>query len=642
MSVLRFVAFGTAAIMAIWASVGYGVNKAVENAIFRESVDKATHWASYMAERIPELEALVDTGVPNEEQRTVMNEVRQLGDVFRFKLFTADGRLSLVSDDVAMETYAGTSDVMDPEPKQVAETRTAIVDVFDGTNKPNRPDLYAEAYVPLIGEDGRVLAIVEVYVDQTATEVYFKESFQNFGLMLMLFCGAIFAIPSFAFHLQRKLTERSRKDAEFFAHFDPLTGLMNRREFSVQAEKAIASNDLVFACYLDLDHFKTINDTHGHAIGDAFLAHVATILRENSRKDDLIARFGGDEFVIGFRGISIDQAVKRVREILQMCAKKIDFNDVSLSGSVSIGLAQVKPGESLEVILKNADTALYHAKTSGRNNFAIYGDAMGEELKQRYALEKRIREATENQEFEIFYQPLVSGKDEEVIGHEALLRLVDGDGNFIPPSVFIPVAENLGLIDDIGKWTINTAIQRVATARDEKIIAINLSSIQFESGDLVKTVRTALDKADFPANQLELEITESLLLEDSSSVEMQIDTLREMGVRIAMDDFGTGFSSLSYLWKYGFDRLKIDRSFVAALDENPERSREIIESVVMLGARLNMKITAEGVETSEQSKFLADLGCDTLQGFLYGKPAPYGVEDNTESAPIISELRSTR
>lgn len=334
MSGFRFFAFGVAAILAIWAAVGYGGNKAVENAMFRESVDKATHWASYMAERIPELEALTETGVPNEEQRIIMSEAKLLGDVFRFKLFTADGRLSLVSDDVTMETYAGTSDVMDPEPKQVAETGMAIVDVFDGTNKSNRPDLYAEAYVPVIGKDGRVLAIVEVYIDQTATKVYFKESFHNYGLMLMLFCTAIFAIPSVAFYRQSKQTESSRSDAEFFARFDPLTGLMNRREFAIQAEKTLESNDLNYACYLDLDHFKTINDTHGHAIGDAFLAHTATIFRENCRKEDLIARFGGDEFVIGFRSISADQAVKRVRAILQMCPEKL-----TLATSVSLALS---------------------------------------------------------------------------------------------------------------------------------------------------------------------------------------------------------------------------------------------------------------------------------------------------------------
>ncbi len=623
----RFLIFGIAAIAAIWTSVSLGVNQAVENVLFRESVDKATHWGTHMARHIPDIEALVETGVPNDEQIDAINGIKELGDIFRFKLFTADGRLSLVSDDVSTAEYKGTSDVVDPEPERVARTGAAVVDVFDGTQKPNRPDLYAEAYVPLLDEAGQPLGVVEVYVDQTATARYFKDSFQTFGLMLMLFCGAIFILPSLAYYLQRMLAERSRKDAEFLARFDPLTGLMNRREFAVQAEAYVEQGNLSVACYLDLDHFKTINDTHGHAVGDAFLSHIASILQKNCRKEDLIARFGGDEFVIGFHRVSLEQAANRVRTILKSCAEQIDIDDASFAGTVSIGLAEIKPGSDVETILRNADTALYYAKSSGRNNFAIYGDEMGEELKERYKLESRIRQATEDRDFEIYFQPLVSSKDQQVTGHEALLRLSDGDGNFIPPAVFIPVAENLGLIDEIGAWTIHAAIQQVSKARHDKVLAINLSSIQFESGELVDTVRDALDAANFPAHQLELEITESLLLADSTFVEMQIDSLREMGVRIAMDDFGTGFSSLSYLWKYGFDRLKIDRSFVAALDENSERSREIIESVVMLGSRLKMKITAEGVETPEQSKFLSDLGCDTLQGYLYGRPAPLVAED---------------
>ncbi|GIT88955.1 bifunctional diguanylate cyclase/phosphodiesterase [Roseobacter sp. OBYS 0001] len=623
MLVFRFVVFGVVAAAAIWISVAYGVGRAVDNVIFRESVDKASQWGQFMASRIPDIEDLAESGMPTEKQRATIEDIRNIGDVFRFKLFTADGRLSLISDDVSTGRYMGTADVMDLEPMQVAATGAPIVDVFDGTNKPNRPDLYAEAYIPLFDGNGQVVAIVEVYVDQTATAAYFRESFQTFGLMLMLFCGLIFAVPCSAYYLQRTLTERSRKDAEFLSRFDPLTGLLNRREFSMQAKRHIENNDLSVACYLDLDHFKAINDTHGHSIGDAFLANVADVLRENCRKEDLIARFGGDEFVIGFQNLSIEDATHRVRSIVQMCKKQIDIEDASITGSVSVGLAEINAEDGLDVILKNADTALYHAKTSGRNNFAVYGTEMGEELKQRYALESRIRHATENSEFEIYFQPLVSSKDQQIIGHEALLRLLDDNDNFIPPSVFIPVAEDLGLIEEIGRWTIQTAIQKVAEAESDKMLAINLSPIQFKSGELVNTVCTVLKDTGFPAHQLELEITESLLLEDSMSVEMQIDCLRDMGVRIAMDDFGTGFSSLSYLWKYGFDRLKIDRSFVAALDGNSERSREIIESVVMLGARLNMKITAEGVETAEQSKFLSDLGCDTLQGFFYGKPSPF-------------------
>lgn len=616
----------------IWTSVSYGVNTAVDKAIFRESVDKATHWARYMAERVPDIEQLAETGWPSVNQRSVMNEVRNVGDIFRFKLFTADGRLSLVSDDVQTETYTGTSDVIDLEPLEVAQTGLAIVYVFDGTEKPDRPDLYAEAYVPVLAGDGSVLAVVEVYVDQTATAAYFRDSFQSFGWMFMLFGSAIFALPSLAYFLQRNLTERSRKDVEFLAHFDPLTGLTNRREFAILAGAALVNKRLRYVCYMDVDHFKKINDTHGHSIGDVYLANIADILRENTQKEDIVARFGGDEFVIGFQDISMDGAVKRLRTILKMCSDQIEINGANFAGSISIGVAEVDSDDGLEDILKNADTALYHAKAAGRDTYAIYGDEMGADLKRRYDLESKIKKAAENESFQIYFQPLVCGKDRRVTGHEALLRLIDEDGGFIPPTEFIPVAESLGLIDKIGKWTIKTAIMRVAQERDDKTIAINLSSLQFESGELVETVCAALDAADFPANQLELEITESLLLQDDASVEMQIDALRDMGVRIAMDDFGTGFSSLSYLWKYGFDRLKIDRSFVAALEENSDRSREIIESVVMLGARLNMQITAEGVETPAQSDFLSSLGCDTLQGFLFGKPAPYGEAHPSQTA----------
>ena len=624
MSGTRLIVFGVAAIVAIWASVSVGVNNAVEKVLFRESIDKASHWATYMAKEIPDIEGLIETGIPTAEQRNAINRIKELGDIFRFKLFDADGRLSLISDALDLEDYEGISSTSDPEPKLVAETLVAMAAVFDGTKKPDRPDLYAESYVPFFDSNGQILGVLEVYVDQTETGIYFKDSFKSFGQMVMLLCSVIFAVPSLAYYLQRILTERTRKDVEFLARFDPLTGAINRREFTTQAETYLAARELSVVCYVDLDKFKAINDTYGHSVGDLFLSHIAGILRDNCRKTDLVARFGGDEFVIGFHNVSQEHAIQRIRAILSQCAERVELDTTLVKASISVGVANVTPDDDLESTLKNADTALYYAKSAGRNTFAIYGDEMGEELKRRYAIEARIRQAVDSDEFEIYFQPLVSSKDDQVIGHEALLRLRDDDGTFIPPSEFVPMAEALGLIDEIGEWTIRRAIECVAAARDSKMIAINLSTLQFKSGDLVNIVRNALEDFSFPAEQLELEITESLLLEDSNFIEHQIDSLREIGVRIAMDDFGTGFSSLSYLWKYGFDRLKIDRSFVAALDENSDRSREIIESVVLLGGRLNMKITAEGVETYTQSEFLKKLGCDTLQGYLYGGPAPFG------------------
>ncbi|MEP2641601.1 bifunctional diguanylate cyclase/phosphodiesterase [Roseobacter sp.] len=619
--IMRACAFGILAIALIWVMVTFTVARSVDRAIVRESVDKAEYWGRYMASRVPDLPGLIMTGIPTQEQRRVIREVRDVGDIFRFKLFDATGRLALVSDDVNIVGAAGLAEIADAEPMQVAQTRMPIVEVFDGTAKPDRPDLYSEAYIPLMDVRGRLIGVVEVYVDQTRTRSYFAKSFHDFSLMLVGVIAVVLAVPGIAFCVQRVFALRAHRDATFLAQFDPLTGVLNRREFSQRTETLHAEGRLTVVCFIDVDRFKSINDTHGHAAGDAFLAHVSQVLRSNCHPGDLLGRFGGDEFVIGFDGIDIETAVHRARAMLKHSAEQVEIRGVTLSGSISIGMAKLEPGDSFETALNNADAALYHAKSAGRNDFAVYGEEMGAELRLRHALEARIRAAARDCEFEIVYQPLVDGRTRSVIGHEALLRLSDVDGSAISPSVFVPLAEDLGLITEIGAWTIRTATQQAATFAADHMLAINLSSTQFRSGALVDTVREALEASGFPAAQLELEITESLLLDDSPMVALQIDSLKEMGVAIAMDDFGTGFSSLSYLWKYGFDRLKIDRSFVAALDDHSQASREIIETVVLLGERLGMNITAEGVETVEQARLLSDLGCDVLQGYYFGKPS---------------------
>ncbi|WP_227269381.1 putative bifunctional diguanylate cyclase/phosphodiesterase [Roseobacter weihaiensis] len=635
------VTFFGAVIASIWFAIGYGVDSAVERVILRESIDKAEHWGTYMADRVPDLEELIATGRPTKEQQDVIREVRTIGDIFRFKLFNANGQLALMSDETSFAAPLGTAATADPEVVEVARTGIPIVAVFDGSEKPDRPDLYAEAYIPLKAPDGTVRGVVEVYVNQTVTQSYFTESFRMFGAMLVVFCALVFAVPGLAYYVQRNFAQRSRRDAEYLARFDPLTGLLNRREFVTQTEHRAGSEPLSVVCYVDVDHFKKINDSHGHLAGDAFLAHIAEMLRRNCRPEDIIARFGGDEFVIAFQNVSLQDAIARVRACLKDCARDVEIQNTRLSGSISVGLSVVEDEASLEAALNNADAALYYAKSSGRNDFAVYGAEMGAELRRRHALEARLRTAIKQNEFEIHYQPLVDGSGRQIVGYEALLRLCDTDGTPIAPDVFIPLAEELGLIEEIGNWTIKTATLEMASISGDKMLAINLSTAQFLSGNLVSTVRDALSASGFAAQQLELEITESLLQDDCAIIAMQIDTLKDMGVSIAMDDFGTGFSSLSYLWRYGFDRLKIDRSFVAALEADPVRSRKIIETVVMLCERLDMKVTAEGVENNAQSRLLSELGCDILQGYLFGKAAPlHRLQAEVESSVIYQDFSS--
>lgn len=609
------------AIAMILVAVYFATRVSVDKAVNRDAVDKAMYYAEYMAVRIPNLPSLIEDPRPDGEQIRIIRDIRNLGHVFRFKLFDPQGRLVLMSDDQSIRNGGSYTGVVDPEPAIVARTHEPIVDVFDGSEKPNRPDYYSEAYVPLLDADGQTYGVAEVYIDQTGTRAYFHDSFRTFGLVLGAFCVFLFGAPYAGYQAQRVMANRARNEAEFLASYDPLTGLMNRREFVAHAEKLIDVGDLSAVCFVDVDKFKAVNDLYGHAAGDQYLTYVSDIMRSHTEPGDLVARFGGDEFVIGFKRRGIDGVTSRIRSIVSKASENFQTEKLTITGSISVGVAQYAKDQMLDVLLSQADAALYHAKANGKNTFSIYGDEMGEDLRRRNALEKRLREATQEKDFTIKYQPLVDGKSKEVLGYEALLRLSDEDGSDIPPSTFIPVAEELGIIDQIGVWVIETAIREIALLSETHGISINLSPAQFRDGKLPEIVRNALELANFAPERLELEITESLLLEDDPKIEFQIDALKDMGVSIAMDDFGTGFSSLSYLWKFGFDRLKIDRSFIAALDCDPARSQEIIEVILLLGERLGMRTTAEGIETSAQSDLLTALGCDVLQGYLFGHPA---------------------
>ncbi|MDU8942671.1 EAL domain-containing protein [Rhodophyticola sp. MJ-SS7] len=492
-----------------------------------------------------------------------------------------------------------------------------VIERTDGT-----PRSFAVPVMPVLGADGARVGFVGFVVDATHIYSTYARGVSAFA-MLFLSCGVVlFGVPALGFWLQKRLAERSSRDATYLSRHDALTGLLNRSAFVAEAQKWLDDGRIGFAAYVDVDRFKLINDTYGHSVGDAFLRHIAGILREICGAAALVARLGGDEFtlVLPVKDREATEAV--VARLMRRVSEGVEIDGLTVSSSISIGVAEPRRGDTLDALLQRADIALYHAKSAGRDTASFFTEEMGAAARRRRFLETRLRDACRTQKFELAFQPLVDAETSEILGYEALLRLDDAEGTPIPPSEFVPLAEEIGLIETIGTWVLFAATREIQAYDDQVRVSVNLSAEQFRSGDLVNLVSDALEQSGLSPERLELEITESVLLDENSSIAFQIDALKDMGIRFAMDDFGTGYSSLSTLWRYGFDRIKIDRSFVQALEESTERSQQMIELIVLLGTRMGMSITAEGIETEHQRKMLATMGCNVLQGYLFGRPAP--------------------
>ena len=417
---------------------------------------------------------------------------------------------------------------------------------------------------------------------------------------------------------------RAEEQIRYMAGHDPLTGLPNRtllRE-KIDRDLAVGGETTALLC-LDLDRFKEVNDTSGHAIGDVLLKAVADRLIACLREGDSIARLGGDEFVVFQTGIeSRDQASTLAQQIVDVIDKPfiIDGNPIGIGVSIGIAIAP-DDGDLADSLLKHADTALYKAKASGRGTFCFFETAMDTNRQERRELEILLRQAIETQQFEIYYQPQVDTKSERVVGFEALLRWHHPERGLVSPAEFIPLAEESGLIIPIGEWVLRRACKDAASWPSDISVAVNLSPLQFKSQALAHSVVSALSDAGLPASRLELEITESVLLTDNDTALATLHHIRSLGVRIAMDDFGTGYSSLSYLRLFPFDKIKIDQSFIREL-ENSKDCAAIVKAVVDLGESLGITTTAEGVETSEQLVRVREQGCSEIQGYLFGKPLP--------------------
>ncbi|GJE02217.1 bifunctional diguanylate cyclase/phosphodiesterase [Methylobacterium isbiliense] len=427
----------------------------------------------------------------------------------------------------------------------------------------------------------------------------------------------------------RDQRERLRAEAEMhrLAHHDALTGLANRHQFNAALDARFASRraeDASFALLiLDLDRFKVVNDTLGHGMGDELLRRVAKRLLCALRDEDLVARLGGDEFAIlkagGVDLAAIQALAERVIDILAR-PFLIDGHILNIGTSIGIALAPTD-GDRAEVLMGNADMALYGAKEEGRGRYRMFEASMNARIQARRSLELDLRRAIARQEFELYYQPQVDARTGAFDGAEALIRWHHPVRGMVSPAEFIPIAEETGLIGNLGEWVLRTACTQALSWPEHLTVAVNLSPVQFRDGRLATTIRNILAETNFPPARLELEITEGSLLQNEQRTLVILRELRALGIRISMDDFGTGYSSLSYLRRFPFDKIKIDQSFVRRTPDDKE-SAAIVRAIAMLGASLGMKTTAEGVETDAQSSFITGEGCDQIQGYLISRPVP--------------------
>jgi diguanylate cyclase (GGDEF)-like protein len=593
------------------------------NMLRTDAQSTVSAWAGSLAESADDIPAIIAGAAPSPRTDHLLKDATQVGDIYRYKILDRTGHAVYLSERASYSSAAKA--IADSPSKRIGEkvlSGGAFTDTAVGNSSDN-PPYFAECYLPL-KQNGAVIGILDVYLDQTADHVLYERSFlftESIIAIAVLLAGGI---PGFMVYRKMRDHRRAQAEALFLAEHDSLTGLANRKMLAETANNALAwsrrNKSYVAALVIDLDRFKEINDTFGHSVGDEALKIVAVRLKSAVRAEDMVARLGGDEFVVLQVGMNQpDGATYLATRLLKLLAETFEINGLQLVCAASIGVA-ISPtdADDWDGLLSRADIALYRAKGGGRGNAAFFETGMDAMFRERRRLESDLRRAMDTNAFHLAFQPLIDFKGGELIGFEALLRWPEG---WEPqsPATFIPVAEEAGLIVPIGAWVLKTACNEAAAWTRPLKIAVNLSPLQFSHGNIVAVVDEVLKSSGLDPGRLELEVTESLWLQNTETVLDQLARLRSKGISIALDDFGTGYSSLAYLWKFPFDKVKVDRSFVTQMEIDP-KAAAIVDTVVALGRALDLTITAEGVETQEQAKALKNAGCDQGQGYLFGRP----------------------
>jgi diguanylate cyclase (GGDEF)-like protein len=594
----------------------------------------AVAWASKIQQNAFDLDGILSGNPPSETDLTFLRSAKDLGNVAQLTIYDGAGREVLASNRLGEFVFdAGT----------IADGTTPVSLALDGEvfsqsaqgALSNLQGYYTQAFVPIFGDAGEVRGVLGVIVDNSAKRTLYLKWLSGMLAALFLLVGLGLIVPGSGVWFRLREKWEAEESADFLVSHDPLTEISNRSHFLEQLaqtlDEHVAEGRQMALHYIDVDRFKEINDSFGLEAGDKFLQDITEKLLTLVDEPDQIARIGSDEFAI----IQADTSGAKHAEIFGSRivdtlsgAYDVVGNEVISSASVGIAVAPDHGTDALR-LLKSADLALHQIKGQGRGKKCVYRPGMDQSMQSRLELQSILRKAFDNNWFELHYQPQYDLSARRLTGFEALLRLKHPERGMIPPVEFIPVAEETGLIQPIGEWIVREACVTAAAWPEQLSLAINLSPAQLRESKLAETVDKIMSQTGIKPGRLEVEITEGLLMDASDLTMTELDHLKELGIALVMDDFGTGYSSLSYLWRFAFDKIKIDKSFVHNLGAG-RNVESLLKSIINIGQSLDLRVIAEGVEKPEQAHFLMTNSCHHVQGFLFGRPVP-----KAEVAPII-------
>jgi len=586
----------------------------------------AKSFGKYLMHEVPDLTGIVSGRVASGEPAEVLGTIKPIGTVFKFRIYDQNGDLKVDSSPFAAGHVVNPKNsFQDVTAQGVASTGRSNFVLQHGDGEV-LPLYYSEVMVPLMAGDRRIGAI-SVLSDQTESWPDLLDQLRLIFFQVIALVAIAFGVPVILYLRKHAQVEFAQRHLRHSAEHDELTGVLNRagfaRALAKQVDLAGTSSASVAVHMIDLDRFKDINEIGGHSLGDEVLKHVSAEIGKVVANRGQVARLGADEFaVLQFLTPGVaHEAADLADGVARAIARPFALGNTAIKAEASIGYADYPGGgRTADDLLRAADIALQHAKRHSRGHAVSFDRSMDAQRQTRRRIEARLRTALAENGFELYYQPIFEVSTSQLRGFEALLRLNDDEGRPISPVDFIPVAEEVGLIDEIGMWVLHEACGAAVQWPDQLFVAVNLSPAQFSSGGMPLKVRDAIKASGLRPQRLELEVTESLLITDTKKVLHELSAIRAQGPTLALDDFGTGYSSLSYLWRFPFDKLKVDRSFMADVTVPDSKSREILATIVALGKVLNLTITAEGVETEAQAEVLRELKCDLVQGYLFGRP----------------------